>query len=147
MGVDSYILMGYGILVDTPNANILIKKLNKNSNNKKKDNLVKVSDDGFEIKFLDNLVITIEQDSYENNTSSFITISDTVQTFLGFKTGGKGGFGEEISSNFKLINPSTNDIDNFNKFIKWTIETLEMEYEYHMDSDGEPSHCIYYKNG
>lgn len=146
MGVDSYILMGYGILVDTPNANILIKKLNEISKNKKK-NLVELYDDGFAIIFLENLIITIEQDGYENNTSSFITISDTVQTFLGFKTGGNGGFGEELPSNFKLINPSPNDINNFNKFIKWTIETLEMEYEYHMESDGEPSHCIYYKTG
>lgn len=146
MGVDSYILMGYGILVDTSNANILIKKLNEISKNKKK-NLVELYDDGFAICFLENLMITIEQDGYENNTSSFITISDTVQTFLGFKTGGKGGFGEELPSNFKLINPSPNDINNFNKFIKWTIKTLKMEYEYHMETDGEPSNCIYYKTG
>lgn len=144
MGVDSYILIGYGILVDKPSANILIKKLNEISKNKK--NSVKVFDNEFEIIFLNNLKITIEQDSYENNTSSFITISNSVQTFLGFKTGGKGGVGEEISSKFKLIKPSINDINNFKNFIKWTNETLEINYKYDMENDGNPSHCIYYKN-
>ena len=143
MGVDVNVITGYGIIVDIDMYDKISKVIYDDAfSHESLDDFNDIMWDS-EIKintsYVSDLNIDIHRDGYESKSHVFISLSESTQSLLYMKTGGRGGYGSNLES--KNIITSSDDTLTATKT---KFDTFISNIQSRVDYCPDPDNMIYF---
>jgi hypothetical protein len=157
MGVDTKILVSYGILIPVQHGMYLQTLLDPEyadylELDKPNDSMDKLTEHKW-IEYI-NENIEFSSDAYViNGNNMFIHLQSCSVELFNARTGGGSGYGKHVSSEMlRTICTRVQDIteeekDQFNTFCNFVLEKIKNKFPYHYsEKDYEPNVFVYYYN-
>lgn len=147
MGVDTKILISYGILIPTHHGEYIQTLIDPEYaeylGTKKMDNLVDKKLVSYAEQF-----ITFSSDGYTRTYNEmFIHLQSCETVLFNERTRGNGGYGKPINSEIQVKKPSKKDKEKFNTFCNFIREQIKQKFpDDNYPEQFEPNTFVYYYN-